>query len=204
MCQNTASLQRCGETEPPHFLAKGRSLDLPWLVKALGLFAPWANCVYYHTFLVSVQSTAAKQAGRLSKPLFPGEKSCHLLMCHFRLPALSHLLAHFAWAGEICATCHCLPACPWDWWNTFWEKVMVPDKVFTSFCVEKKGRWPLINTVFARQAERDRADSISESLPFCHSSAAVNKQEAEKYLLYFHFWLHSWHVVTNHHENNNY
>lgn len=30
-------------------------------------------------------------------------------MCHFCLSALSHLLAHFAWAGEICATCHCLP-----------------------------------------------------------------------------------------------
>lgn len=30
-------------------------------------------------------------------------------MCHFCLSALSHLLAHFAWTGEICATCHCLP-----------------------------------------------------------------------------------------------
>lgn len=30
-------------------------------------------------------------------------------MCHFRLAAVSHLLARFAWAGEICATCHRLP-----------------------------------------------------------------------------------------------
>lgn len=82
-------------------------------MKALGVFAPWANCVYYHTFLVSVQSTAVKQAGRLSKPLFPGVKSCHLHMCHFCPSALSHLLAHFAWVDEICGICHCLPVWPW-------------------------------------------------------------------------------------------
>lgn len=80
--------------------------------------------------------------------------------------ALSHLLAHFAWAGEICATCHCSPARPWDWWNTFWEEVTAADRVFTSFCVEETGRWPLINTVFTHRAENDRADSISEDVPF--------------------------------------
>lgn len=79
-----------------------------------------------------------KQAGHLSKPLFPGEKSCHLCMCHFCLAALSHLLAHFARAGEICATCHCLPVWEWDWWNILSVMTTATDGVFTSLCVEKE------------------------------------------------------------------
>lgn len=183
--------------EPSRSPVKGRLSDVPRLVKAPGLFAPWANCVYYHTFLVSVQSTAAKQAGRPSKPLFPGVKSCHLRMCHFCLPALSHLLAHFAWAGEICATCHCLPVWPWDWWNTFSEKVMVTDRVFTSFCEDgkekkrggkkKEEQCPLINTIFTHWAEKDRADSIFRNLDFYLSHATVNKQKTEKNQFRFFF-----------------
>lgn len=168
MCQNTVHslsvVPRPGRRRPPPSQWK---VEFRFALACEGpgsFFAPWANCVYYHTFfLVSVPSLAVKQAGRLSKPLFPGVKSCHLRMCHFCLSALSHLLAHFAWAGEICATCHCLPGlgCG-DWWNTFSEKVMVSDRVFTSFCVEKRGRWPLINTIFTHRAETDRADSILE------------------------------------------
>lgn len=152
-----------------------QTLDLPWLVKALGLFAPWANCVYYHTFLVSVRSTAVKQAGRLSKPLFPGVKSCHLRMCHFCFSALSHLLAHFAWAGEICATCHCLPVWPWDWWNTFSEKVMVTDRVFTSFCVEKRAM--TINQYYFHALSRKRQGWFYfRKFALYLSHATVNKQ----------------------------
>lgn len=107
--------------------------------------------------------------------------ACHLRMCHFFcLPALSHLLAHFAWAGEICATCQWLPVWPWDWWNTFWEKVMLTDRVFTSFCVGKKGQWPLINTIFTHWAEKDKADSISENIALYRSPATVNKLKTEK------------------------
>lgn len=149
MCQNMVFFQHCAEAELTHFLVKGKSLDLPWLVKALGLFMPWANCVYYHTFLVSVQPKAVKQAGRLSKPLFPGVKSCHLHMCHFCLAALSHLLAHFAWAGEICATCHCSPALAVG----LMEHVLREgDGKWQGLYIivhgKKGGRWPLINTIF--------------------------------------------------------
>lgn len=157
---------------------------MPWLVKALGLFAPWANCVYYHTFLVSVQSTAAKQAGRLSKPLFPGVKSCHLRMCHFCLSALSHLLAHFAWAGEICATCHCLPVWPWDWWNTFSEKVMVTDRVFTSFCVEK-GAMTINQYYFHALSRKRQGWFYFRNLALYLSHATVNKQKTGKNQFHF-------------------
>lgn len=64
-----------------------------------------------------------------------------------------------------------------DWWNTFSEKVMVSDRVFTSFCVEKRGRWPLINTIFTQWTEKDRADSISENLPFNLAHATVNNRK---------------------------
>ena len=154
-------------------------------MKALGLFVPWANCVYYHTFLVSVQSTAAKQAGRLSKPLFPGVKSCHLRMCHFRLSALSHLLAHFAWAGEICATCHCLPVWLWDWWNTFSEKVMVTDRVFTSFCMEKGAM--TINQYYFHALSRKRQGWFYLILmcplpPSCYSTQTENRENSISFL----------------------
>lgn len=146
---------------------------MPRPATAPGLFAPWANCVFYHTLSWSLSECAAvKQAGHLSKPLFPGEKSCHLCMCHFCLAALSHLLAHFARAGEICATCHCLPVWQWDWWNILSALTMVTDRVFTSSCVGKRGRRPQINTIFM---EKDGSDSISETLSF---SSAVNKKIA--------------------------
>lgn len=150
-------------------------------MKASGLLAPWANCVYYHTLLVSVQSTAAKQAGHLSKPLFPGVKSCHLPMCHFCLSALSHLLAHFARAGEICATCHCLPVWQWDWWDTFSEKVMVTDRVFTSFCVEKKKEAVTINQYYFHAPSRKRRGWFYfRNFALYLSHATVNKQETRE------------------------
>lgn len=155
-------------------------LDLPWLAKALGLFAPWANCVYYHTFLGSVQYTAVKQAGCLSKPLFPGVKSCHLRMCHFCLSALSHLLAHFAWAGEICATCHCLPGLAVG----LMEHILGEgdDKWQGLYIIlrGKKGRWPLINTIFTHWAEKRQGWFYFWKCTLYLSHATVNKQKTEK------------------------
>lgn len=125
--------------EPSHFLVKGR------FEMCLGLRRPWVFLhheliVYFitHFFWSLSQSAAVKQAGHLSKPLFPGEKSCHLCMCHFCLAALSHLLAHFAQAGEICATCHCLPVWQRDWWNILSVMTTATDGVFTSLCGEKE------------------------------------------------------------------
>lgn len=131
-------------------LGERKIWDVPWPAKAPGLFAPWANCVFYHTlFFGSLpQSAAVKQAGHLSKPLFPGEESCHLCMCHFCLAALSHLLAHFAWAGEICATCHCLAVWQRNWWSILPAMTSATDGVFTSLCVEKEdnGHESLLST----------------------------------------------------------
>lgn len=109
-----SSLRAC-RVEPSHFSVKGR-FEACLGPRKPRVFLHHELIVYFITFLggggsgVSLsQSAAVKQAGHLSKPLFPGEKSCHLCTCHFCLAALSHLLAHFARAGEICATCHCLP-----------------------------------------------------------------------------------------------
>lgn len=83
--------------ESSHLMVKGR------FKTCSGLWRPWdflhhelIVCFIPHFFWFPSQPTAVKQAGHLSKSLFPGEKICHLCMCHFCLAALSHLLAHFA------------------------------------------------------------------------------------------------------------
>lgn len=58
----------------------------------------------------------------------------------------------------------------------------------------EEGQWPLINTIFTRRAEKDGADSISETLPFTASlsHATVNKRKTEREinfgLLFFFFY----------------
>lgn len=141
MCQNTVFFQRRGRAEPSRFPPM-------WKVEfrcalacegAPGLFAPWANCVYYHTFFGLCPVRSGETSRTPIKSIIPRcEKLSPSYVSLFCLSASSHLLAHFARAGEICATCHRLPAWPSDWWNTFSGKVMVTDRVFTSFCVEEK------------------------------------------------------------------
>lgn len=113
MCQNKVLFEHVGLSHRASAV-KGR-FETCLVLQQPRVFLHHELIVYFikHFFGLCL-SAAVKQAGHLSKPLFPGEKSCHLCMCHFCLAALSHLLAHFARAGEICATCHCLPVWQWD------------------------------------------------------------------------------------------
>ena len=134
-------------------------------------------------FLVSVRSTAAKQAGRPSNPLFPGVKSCHLRTCHFLSLCLVPL------TGPFCLgrwnMCHLPPLARVAVWidgtrsrGRWWS---LTGSLHHS-AWKREGRWPLINTIFTRRAEKDRADSISETLPFTVSlsHATVNNRKTER------------------------
>lgn len=66
----------------------------------------------------------------------------------------------------------------------------------------EEGQWPLINTIFTRRAEKDGADSISETLPFTASlsHATVNKRKTEREinfgLLFFFFFIKNYHLLS--------
>lgn len=113
MCQSMADLKYGVQTVPSAPRSESQSLDLSWLVRALVLFAPWANCVYYCTFfgLLSAPQQWNKQDA-YQNHYSQVWKAVTFICVTFRPPALSHLLAHFGWVGEICGDCRCLPAWP--------------------------------------------------------------------------------------------
>lgn len=149
----------------------------PGLWRPQVFFAPWANCVYYHTlffffFWCRHQSAAATTSRTPIKTIIPRcEKLSppHVSLLSLRLVPLTG------------------PFCPGRWnmrhlpllarlaaglmgqvlgegdgnWQGLYIILLGKNRV------EMGGvQWPLINTIFTHWAEKGRADSISETLPF--------------------------------------
>lgn len=154
-----STLRACW-VEPSHFLVKGISEMCLGLQKPR-VFVHHELIVYFilHFFglCLSLQQWNKQDTYQTH---YTQVRKAVTSMCHFCLAAFSHLLAHFGWAGEICATCHCLPVWQRNWWNILSAMTMATDGFFASLFREK-GQWPWLNSIFTHRSGKDGVTSIS-------------------------------------------
>lgn len=166
----------------------------PGLRGAPGLFAPWANCVYYHTFFGlcpvhggETSRTPIKSIIPRCEKLSPSYVSLFVsLPCPTYWPILPGQVKYVPPAT----------ACPrgrLDWWNTFSGKVMVTDRVFTSFCVEERGAMTINQYYFHALSRKRQGWFYFRNLALyrfplsCYSKQPENR-ERNQFLSFFVFF----------------